>query len=87
MTNDGDLAYQLTDPDHEIPKIYIVKVYRTPTPEQIKELSNGFRLDGRKLKPCRIELLDKALNPGFALLSRKARISKFEECLRPWVIR
>ncbi len=63
MTNDGDLAYQLTDPDHEIPKIYVVKVYRIPTPEQIKELSSGFRLDGRKLKPCRIELLDKALNP------------------------
>lgn len=63
MTNDGDLAYQLTDPDHEIPKVYVVKVYRTPTPEQIKELSSGFRLDGRKLKPCRIELLDKALNP------------------------
>lgn len=63
MTNDGDLAYQLTNPDHEIPKVYVVKVYRTPTPEQIRELSTGFRLDGRKLKPCRIEIIEKVQNP------------------------
>lgn len=63
LTNDGALAQVLTGPDHEIPKIYLVKVHRMPTPEQIKELSEGFRLDGRRLKPCRIEIFDKADNP------------------------
>ncbi len=63
MTNDGELANRLMAPDHEIPKVYLVKVHRTPTPEQIKELSEGFRLDGRRLKPCRIEFAEKADNP------------------------
>ncbi|HJW09318.1 MAG TPA: pseudouridine synthase [Holophagaceae bacterium] len=63
MTNDGELANRLMAPDHEIPKVYLVKVHRIPTPDQIKELSEGFRLDGRRLKPCRIEFAEKADNP------------------------
>ncbi len=63
MTNDGELAHRMTDPDHEIAKVYLVKVHRTVTPEQIKELEGGFRLDGRRLKPCRIEVVEKAQNP------------------------
>ena len=49
LTNDGELAHRLTDPDHEIAKIYLVKIHRMVTPEQIKELEGGFRLDGRRL--------------------------------------
>lgn len=63
LTNDGDLAQVMSGPDHEIPKVYLVKVHRMPTPEQIKELSEGFRLDGRRLKPCVIEVMDKQQNP------------------------
>ncbi len=63
LTNDGDLAQVMSGPDHEVPKVYLVKVHRMPTPAQIKELSEGFRLDGRRLKPCRIEIFDKADNP------------------------
>lgn len=63
LTNDGALAQVLSGPEHEIPKVYLVKVHRMPTPEQMKELSEGFRLDGRRLKPCRIEVFDRADNP------------------------
>ena len=63
LTNDGELAHKLTDPDHEVAKIYLVKVHRMLTPEQIKELEGGFRLDGRRLKPCRIEVAERAQNP------------------------
>lgn len=63
MTNDGALAQRLTDPDHEIPKVYMVKVHGMPTKEQLDELRVGFRLDGRRLKPCGIEVVSREGNP------------------------
>ncbi len=57
------MAERLTSPDHELPKVYLVKVHRALTKEQIEELSGGFRLDGRRLKPCVIEVMDKQQNP------------------------
>ena len=63
LTNDGAVAERLTSPDHELPKVYLVKVHRALTPEQLDELRGGFRLDGRKLKPCLIEVMDKQQNP------------------------
>jgi 23S rRNA pseudouridine2605 synthase len=63
MTNDGGLANRLMKPDHEVPKVYLAKVHRVPTKEQLDELREGFRLDGRKLKPCTIEIAEKGDNP------------------------
>jgi 23S rRNA pseudouridine2605 synthase len=63
LTNDGAVAERLMSPDHELPKVYLVKVHRALTKEQIAELSGGFRLDGRRLKPCTIEVMDKQQNP------------------------
>jgi pseudouridine synthase len=63
LTNDGDLARRLMVPEFHIPKVYLVKVYRTPPPETLDELRGGFRLDGRRLKPCGIEVMERADNP------------------------
>lgn len=63
LTNDGNLAKTLTDPDSHIPKVYLVKVHRMPRPETLDEMRAGFRLDGRRLKPCGIEIYEKADNP------------------------
>ena len=63
LTNDGELAQTLMKPDHEIPKVYLVKVHRNPKPETLQEMREGFRLSGRKLKPCGIEIAEKADNP------------------------
>lgn len=63
MTNDGEMAQRLTSPEYHIPKIYLVKVHRMPRPETLDEMREGFRLDGRRLKPCAIELYDKQDNP------------------------
>lgn len=63
MTNDGALAQVLMGPEHEIPKVYLVKVHRTPKPELLKEFQDGFRLSGRRLKPCHIEVAEKGDNP------------------------
>jgi pseudouridine synthase len=63
MTNDGELARRLTDPESHIPKVYLVKVHRMPKPETLDELRDGFRLEGRRLKPCGIEVFDRTENP------------------------
>ena len=63
MTNDGALAQILMGPEHEVPKVYLVKVHRTPKPELLREFQEGFLLSGRRLKPCHIEIAEKGDNP------------------------
>ncbi len=63
MTNDGALAQVLMGPEHEIPKVYLVKVHRNPRPELLKEFQDGFLLSGQRLKPCHIEVAEKGDNP------------------------
>jgi len=63
MTNDGALAQVLMGPEHEIPKVYLVKVHRNPSPALLKEFQEGFLLSGRRLKPCHIEIAEKGDNP------------------------
>ncbi len=63
LTNDGELAQTLMKPEHEIPKVYLVKVHRNPKPETLKEFREGFRLSGKMLKPCGIEIAEKGDNP------------------------
>jgi 23S rRNA pseudouridine2605 synthase len=63
LTNDGALAQRLMTPDFHVPKVYLVKVHRMPRPETLDEFRTGFRLDGRRLKPCAVELAEKGDNP------------------------
>ena len=63
MTNDGALAQILMGPEHEVPKVYLVKVHRTPKPELLREFQEGFLLSGQRLKPCHIEIAEKGDNP------------------------
>ena len=63
LTNDGAMAQRLMSPDFHVAKVYLVKVHRMPTPELLDEFREGFRLDGRRLKPCGIEIAEKADNP------------------------
>lgn len=59
MTNDGDLTNKLTHPRHEIPKIYRVKVKPAPSDKQLELLGSEMELDGYKILPVEIKVLDK----------------------------
>jgi 23S rRNA pseudouridine2605 synthase len=63
MTNDGALAQRLMAPEFHVAKVYLVKVHRMPRAETLDEFREGFRLDGQWLKPCGIEIAEKADNP------------------------
>ena len=57
LTNDGQLANQLTHPRHEIPKIYHVKVKGEITQEQIKMLGRPMDIDGYTIRPVTVKLV------------------------------
>ena len=45
LTNDGDLMNALLHPSHEVDKEYLVKVSNHVTPEELRRLREGIRLD------------------------------------------
>jgi 23S rRNA pseudouridine2457 synthase len=53
LTDDGDLIHRLTDPEHHLPKTYLVQVEGTVTPEALYRLENGLVIDGIKTRRCR----------------------------------
>jgi len=63
MTNDGAMAQRLMAPEFHVAKVYLAKVHRMPEAKTLDEFREGFRLDGRRLKPCGIEVAEKGDNP------------------------
>ena len=58
LTNDGDLAFKLTHPSHNVEKEYIVKVDKTLKESDLKKLSNGIMLEGKITRKARFEIFD-----------------------------
>lgn len=59
MTNDGALTNRLTHPKEEIPKIYHVVVSGNLTAGQLEHLSSPMILDGYKIRPVPVTVLDR----------------------------
>lgn len=57
LTNDGDLAYRLTHPRHEIDKTYLVRVRGELDPVSRRKLEMGVLLDDGMTAPARIDHL------------------------------
>lgn len=55
MTNDGDLAFQLTHPRHEVPKRYLVSVRGDL--ERLPELSRPMKIDGYEIQPAEVTVI------------------------------
>lgn len=59
MTDDGDLAYVLTHPSHEINKTYVVRVEGEVKESQLAVMRAGVVIDGIRLSKCKVKVLDK----------------------------
>ena len=57
LTSDGALAHRITDPQHKLPKVYLVQVERVPNERAIAQLSHGVVLGGKRTKPATVRLL------------------------------
>ena len=69
FTNDGDFAYRLLHPSHEIEKTYIAWVKDTPRTDVIQELRRGVRIPSGTTAPAKIRRLK---------TSKDGRSTKFE---------
>lgn len=57
LTSDGALAHHITDPQHKLPKVYLVQVERIPKEEALEQLRKGVVLNGKKTRPAEVRLL------------------------------
>lgn len=57
LTNDGELAAVLMHPRHGVPRVYEVTVRGIPSPAQLRRLSAGIAVDGRRTEPARVRML------------------------------
>ncbi|MDO9120042.1 MAG: pseudouridine synthase [Nitrospira sp.] len=58
LTSDGTLSHRITDPQHKLPKVYLVQVERMPAEQALRQLRQGVVLSGTKTRPAEIRLLD-----------------------------
>lgn len=56
LTNDGELTNALIHPRNEIDKVYVAKVKGFVNPVDLKKLSNGVMIDGRKTSKGKAKL-------------------------------
>ena len=54
LTNDGDLAHEILESDHEHEKVYHVTVNKPLTEAFVQNLSNGVCVDGVMTRPCKV---------------------------------
>lgn len=67
LTNDGELAAQLTHPRHEVSRVYEVKVAGVPDAHDLERVAKGVTIDGRRTEPAQVEMLP-GKNDGHATL-------------------
>jgi 23S rRNA pseudouridine2605 synthase len=54
LTNDGDLAFKVSHPQHGSVKTYHVKVRGVPEDRLVDKLQRGITIDGKRTLPCEI---------------------------------
>src|SRR5689334_16077920 len=57
LTNDGDLAAQLTHPKHEVERVYEAEVLGVPDAHDLDRLARGVVIEGRRTSPAQVEPL------------------------------
>ncbi|MFC1653321.1 pseudouridine synthase [Patescibacteria group bacterium] len=64
LTNDGDVAYKLSHPKHQIEKEYLVVIEGSISENKLSSLEKGVLLSGKLTKPCRIDVLRQTKSGG-----------------------
>lgn len=60
LTSDGTLAHYLTDPRHNLPKVYLAQVERLPDDAAVGRLAQGILLKGTGTRPAEVQVLTAA---------------------------
>lgn len=65
LTNDNDLADRLTDPEHKVPKTYLVKTASILSDESIERLRSGVQLSDGPTRPALVKRLRDSASSTF----------------------
>ena len=57
LTNDGDFTDKMIHPRNEIDKVYLARVKGIATKENLRPLTRGVVIDGKKTKPARYNII------------------------------
>lgn len=57
LTNDGDFTDKMIHPRNEIDKVYLARVKGLATKENLRPLTRGVVIDGKKTKPARYTII------------------------------
>lgn len=85
LTNDGDLAFKVSHPQHGSVKTYHVKVRGVPEQRLIEKLERGITIDGKRTLPCEIERMkttgkgDEEGNSWFEVKLREGRTQQIRK--------
>ena len=58
LTNDGDFAYRLLHPSHEVPKTYVATVSGTLTEIELKSLCDGVKIEDYITSPAVVKVVE-----------------------------
>lgn len=69
LTNDGDMAYKLTHPSHEIEKVYEARIKGIPTMGEIEKFKRGLSIENYTTAPSDIRILMKYENSSLVQIT------------------
>jgi 23S rRNA pseudouridine2605 synthase len=69
LTNDTEFAERIMNPEHKVPKTYLVKASTRLTEEQMEQLRRGVQLADGPTRPARVELLRHSAKYSFLELT------------------
>jgi 23S rRNA pseudouridine2605 synthase len=82
LTNDGDLAEQLTRASSHVPKTYLVKTSGKPDEAALERLRRGVKLAPRPIYDTAGKIIPGKAEPG--VTTAPARIELFRDAANPW---
>lgn len=73
LTNDGDFAYRLTHPSHEIPKTYLVWVDGVPSEKALRRLREGITIPSGKTAPAKVSRCGDSTGSQFKVILHEGK--------------
>lgn len=91
LTNDGDLAFRLTHPGHEVKKVYLARITGFPDARVFKSFEKGIPVEDYVTSPAKLRLVEKLENHSVVEVvlheGRNRQVRKMFETLGHRVLR
>ena len=69
LTNDGEFTNMMTHPSHGVDKVYVAKVEGQANKENLRPLTLGMTIEGKKVIPARYEIIKQEKTKNHSIVS------------------